>query len=164
MCKLWISFLNLDPFLKIIKTSITALHCNIRTIKFWKNIRSSNNCILNEEICLFIIHIGISVHNDPSKQTAVTANPPPISHEVFCLWNNISIFGWVNWFLFLLSNTFIIWLQWLGSNFGYPEFPLVSPLALFSKGDPKSRNGGMAEWRKMTPNPKTWNGRNDLKS
>ena len=26
------------------------------------------------------------------------------------------------------------------------------------KGDPKSRNGGMAEWRKMTPNPKTRNG------
>ena len=27
------------------------------------------------------------------------------------------------------------------------------------KGEnPKSRNGGMAEWRKMTPNPKTRNG------
>ena len=26
------------------------------------------------------------------------------------------------------------------------------------EGDPKSRNGGMAEWRKMTPNPKTRNG------
>ena len=24
------------------------------------------------------------------------------------------------------------WLQWLGRNFGYPEFPLVSPSALFS--------------------------------
>ena len=29
---------------------------------------------------------------------------------------------------------------------------------LSAGGDPKSRNGGMAEWRKMTPNPKTWNG------
>ena len=26
------------------------------------------------------------------------------------------------------------------------------------EGDPKSRNGGMAEWRKMTPNPKARNG------
>ena len=29
---------------------------------------------------------------------------------------------------------------------------------LFNTGDPKSRNSGIAEWRKMTPNPKTWNG------
>ena len=31
-----------------------------------------------------MIHIGI-LHDDPSKQTAATADPPPISHEVFCL-------------------------------------------------------------------------------
>ena len=34
---------------------------------------------------------------------------------------------------------------------GYPYDAIVG-------GDPKSRNGGMAEWRKMTPNPKTRNG------
>lgn len=25
-------------------------------------------------------------------------------------------------------------------------------------GNPKGRNGGMVEWQKMAPNPKTWNG------
>ena len=27
-----------------------------------------------------------------------------------------------------------------------------------SKGDPETRNDGMAKWRKIAPNPKRWNG------
>ena len=34
----------------------------------------------------------------------------------------------------------------------------IPPANNTTTGDPKSRNGGMAEWRKMTPNPKTRNG------
>lgn len=90
-----LSFLNLGIwmtlFQKLLKTSITALHSN--KDQFWKNIKSIDSCVLNYDISLFIIHIGI-LQNDPSKQTAATADPPPISHEVFYLWH-LAIFGWV---------------------------------------------------------------------
>ena len=34
-----------DPFQKLLKTSITALHSN--KDKFWKNIKSIDSCVLN---------------------------------------------------------------------------------------------------------------------
>ena len=48
----------------------------------------------------------------------------------------------------------------------FDDFTLLFCKGWLRKGDPKSRNGGivewwnsgMAEWRKMTPNPKTRNG------
>ena len=48
-----------------------------------------------------------------------------------------------------------------------PQAPAGTPAAqiqvgeVFCMGDPKRRNGGMAEWRKIAPNPNT---RNDGKS
>ena len=38
------------------------------------------------------------------------------------------------------------------------EFVIYGSVGFENRGDPKSRNGGMAEWRKMTPNPKARNG------
>ena len=53
------------------------------------------------QLCFKLRHLFIYnpykgiLHSDPSKQTAATADPPPILPEVFYLWHNISIFWWV---------------------------------------------------------------------
>ena len=66
---------------------------------------------------------------------------------------------------FIWKKFFVIWVDQcceVDQN-GLKQFKklgksLLSRCACVMDGNPKSRNGGMVEWQKMTPNPKTWNG------